>query len=367
MRFMATMCSIQIATPVDVWNEFLASNDFKMAKQLYKASCNLENQSRRKQKLPTKRRFPLLPDNKTCWHKALARACELWTMLRECKRSKPHQPEYTSAYKTNQGDLVMLASNFVDELKENMWSTLSFLMKGTYYVDNDIPLSRLLTEEPNKFLLHAAIASTSSCKAYSSYRFQEPVFLRVLKLHRDQLTVAGPVGNHLPIHIAASNPGRLLQDTITFSDGYTLLVCKTIDGTMLETIVNASPFSAVATRDASGMLPLQLACQNGHSWMYGLEKLAQAASKAVGSACLLLAVTTSVAGRKSFELECTWWHKMTGAEKDGKRVDRIMRQSYVASEDRCYYESRKGQVDSLDSLYCLIRSNPAAFLTAIRS
>jgi hypothetical protein len=344
MLFPTTLCAVQIDTPVEVWVEFLGSKDFKMLKRFYKASCSPNNKNKRKH---------LMPPPQTCWYRALARACELWMMLQDCDKCDAH---CTSAY-TKQKYLVLMEKKYVDLLTQPLWTAISFLMKGTYYVDNDIPLARMMTEEPHQFLLHAAIGSIPACKAYGSYRQFALVFHRALMLHRDQLSVPGPVDGQLPMHVAASNKGRYLQETLHLSERLT------IEEHMLKTVVGASPTLAASTLDAKSVYPLQLACQNGHSWQYGLEQLIAAAPTELGIAGVILACSTSRKGGADKTISSpsrTWRLGRTRAKKNVTRVHRIV------SDRACYYESAKGQIDCLDAVFKLIRADPASFIHTLK-
>jgi hypothetical protein len=349
MLFPTKLCAVQIATPVEVWVEFTESKDFTTLKRFYQASCSPKTQKRKK----------LTPPPKECWFRALSRACELWMMLRDCDKCDAH---CTSAY-TEQKYLVLMEQKYVELLSQPLWTAVSFLMKGTYYIENGIQLTRMMTEEPNQFLLHATIGSIPACKTYGSYRQFALVFHRVLSIHRDQLSVPGPVDGQLPLHVAASNKGRFLQETLRVSDRLTL------EEHMFKMIVDASPRCAASTHDAKCMYPLQLACQNGHLWQHGLGRLVEISPTELGSAGIILACSTSRKvglDRTTSAPRHTWRLGRTRAEKKGTRDCRVSQQRSIVSDKECYFESAQGQIDSLEAVFQLISADPASMFHTLR-
>ena len=150
---------------------------------------------------------PPMPTSQ-CFRKALARGCALWMMLKECDECDRH---LSSSYGK---EIILLEKQYADRLQEPLWKTICFLLKGTYYVENGVPLTNLKKEDPESFVLHAAVGSLATCGGCCAFKHRVVVFDRALEMYANQLSQKGPVLGQLPLHVAAANKGFFFQQIL---------------------------------------------------------------------------------------------------------------------------------------------------------
>jgi len=261
-------------TPEDLWNDFIDCSDMKEVFRYYQNACEvLPGQSNKKKGIFSFRRSSALPAKK-CWHRALRRACELWSLIQQCidHGDEEGQLGYWHNNSHHCGIMIM-GPSYVDLVKEPLWNTLCFLMKGVYHIANGLSLHRLQYEPNHKSLLHAAIGSLPYChwKEKNTFDFiarshTKAVFDRVLQLHGDQqVTQTGPFNDQIPVHVAASNPGAFRRTIKRLKSGIVIEQRGTLVDYMLNRVFESTPQSALATLDVTQHNPLEVACMNGHS------------------------------------------------------------------------------------------------------
>lgn len=334
MNLLTHAFSIEPKSPVNIWDGFLNSKDYSDVMEYYGGACGPKILDHEKT-IPTKSLPP-----KQCWYNALTTSVHLWQMV--------HQSEIKDRTLSNEfgNSLVVLDRNCCRIIKDPLWETIAFLMKGVYYMEYGIPLNRLQEEETSHFLLHAVIGALPFCNENSCFRYSVDVFDRVLELHADQITESGPIRGYLPIHVAASNKGRLFQKTYYLNKRCRMFVKpQNIAGYMLNRIVETNP-EAVSIRDSDGNLPMELSCMNGHAATGGLEKLLEVGTASIGSSCQHLLVSTCCPTNKAPPKKSRSW----GLRKSKE------------NENTLFYECKEGHKESLSTVYAIFRADPSVVL-----
>ena len=357
-------------TPANKWNDILDSSDFKNVNRYFELACHRDSSAspRKNTMIDWKKPLP----SKECWHRSLLRACKMWSLLGRCQKVKEgHCEHWTSASWTSdrRGKLTVMGPSYSDLLQFPVWRTLCFLMKGTYYVENGISLTRLKDEKCDDFILHAAIGSLPyTCTDMNriffepdTWRHAELVFGSVFKIYVDQIHQVGPIDNHLPLHVAASNPGlfRRAIRRLTITGG-ALVDNRHINDTMFAHVLGRSAPSAIESRDVNQLNPLQLASLNGHRLSDNLKhlKYKKLQGTSVGSSAVCLAIgTTRVPDspapqwRNTIERGCHFIRKRTSGS------------SYYAG---VYCKNSEGHRQTLDSVYTMLRADPAFLNHGVR-
>ena len=358
------------STPANQWNSILDSSDFKNVNRYFELACHRDSSEspRKSTIIDWKKALP----SKECWHRSLLRACKMWSLLGRCQKVKEgHCEHWTSTSWTSdrQGKLMVMGPRYFELLHSPVWRTLCFLMKGTYYIENGISLTRLQDEKSDDFILHAAIGSLPyTCTDVNriflepdTWRHAELVFGCVFKFYGDQLQQVGPIDNHLPLHVAASNPGPFCRDirrlTIT---GGALVDNRHINDTMFAHVLSRSTPSAIESRDVNQLNPVQLACLNGHRLNENLKHLRRKILQetSLGSSAVCLAIGTSRVPdspapqwRSTVEKGCHFIRKRTSGS------------SYYGG---VYCKNNEGHRRTLDSVFTMLRADPAFLSHGVR-
>jgi hypothetical protein len=252
------------------WDAFLLSYTYNKAKRHYHFACyNPDGRSAPSQTL-------VLP----YWQQALTMACYIANFLED---------------EVSSSDLDMGSVDEIEQLRSEIWETLTFLIRGTHLIKHGHRLIEMTKFTGSEFLLHAATDALSTCTLNQHHDFfaigvddMSPtanaalfVFHQVLDHHTEQLGQVGPVLGRLPLHIAAANIPLSMNDlnmsTDTISSGTTSEDFSNCSMEILEAIVSKCEASAAAVRDDTGLFPFQLAAANGFPWTVGLEALFQMA------------------------------------------------------------------------------------------
>eukprot|EP00977_Amphora_coffeiformis_P012475 scaffold3077_cov162-Amphora_coffeaeformis.AAC.34 len=173
--------------------------------------------------------FENLPERPAQWEGMLKKALGLWESL-ESVDADPGDSEQ-------------------QHIQEDIWKVVCKLVKAIYYCQIKAPLSRVQSEQPEEYAIHAAVGLTTSRSITLC-----PVIERLLRFHAGQLQVKEPIHGQLPLHVIASTmfqPDR----------------CEILNG-----ILDAYPH-ATTVKDDRGYYPLHLACQAKYPWKQGLESL----------------------------------------------------------------------------------------------
>jgi hypothetical protein len=241
-------CTIQ-----SMWDDFLQSDDFLMAKEHWESEA-------RRCSPPT--HHAALPH----WQRALTSACVLWHF---------HEEEKDII----RDDIFMDADE--EQLCGHMWSTIVFLMNGLYHMRHGsiLPSRHTHTDEqndPTEFLLHAATDSLALCNDFDSTEMAISghgsssalfVFQQILQNYESQLGQVGPILGRYPIHIAAANLSLASPAGHNHNCSFEIL----------EAMLSKCPQHILATKDSTGVYPLHLAAANGCPWQAGLQSLVCAA------------------------------------------------------------------------------------------
>ena len=275
--YVQRMISPKITKPkaVDLherWRAFLRSYSYNKAKcHFHHACCNPKGRNVQSQILVLH-----------YWQQALTMACYISTLLED---------EISLIDKRRCGEL--------DQLRSDIWETLTFLIRGTHLIKQGHPLIEMTNAAGSDFLLHAATDALSTCTfnqhydfiaigadgSFSATRTALSVFYQVLDRHPEQLVQVGPVLGRLPLHIAAANFPTFLNETKRSSSGTVASrssTCSSEDSPncsleILEAIVSKCPTSAAAVKDHNGLFPLQIAASSGYPWTAGMSSLFQMA------------------------------------------------------------------------------------------
>lgn len=247
-----------LSIPRQKWNSFLKSSTFIKPESHYFHALNDKDRGYQSAAMGH-----LLSD----FQRALTIACRLWDFVEE------EEMVFLDGNRAN-------CSKDIKELKQRMWSTIVFLVKGTFFVKNNRPLTHLANEKLNNCLLHAATDVLSSCylndndedlvqggafDGLTGSTSSLVVFRKILERHPDQLLQTGPFLKRLPIHIAAANPFYRNSQQFQEDPGCSFEI--------LEAILSKCPAHVASRKDATGSYPLLLALQSGYSWSAGLEQI----------------------------------------------------------------------------------------------
>ena len=353
-------------TPAHKWNDILESSDFKNVNRYLKRDCQSRPTvlSQKRTILDAKKSLP----SKLCWRRSLSRTCKMWSLLERCRRVKEGQLEYWTGSSWTSGKigtLMVMGPSYADLLQIPVWRTLCFLMKGTYYVENGIALSRLHDENYDDFVLHAAIGSlpltdtddNRSCFAPDTWRHAELVFGNVLKFYGSkQLDQVGPVKDRLPLHVAAANCGQFCRGIrrLTLTGGILEENRRHINDTMFDRVLAVSHPTALECCDADQLKPFQLACLNGHN-LLEKKKLEKRILKdtTLGSAAICLAIGTS---RVPDSPKPQWRSTLDKCRHFARK--QTIDSSYYGG---VYYKNSEGHQLTLNSVYTMLRADPAFF------
>ena len=336
-QFVKGSCCIE---PIDnLWSDFLASPDFKAVMEGFESARDEGDHDNDGD------------DDLSQWIEVLDEACYIWKVLVHDDDDDDDDDDSVSL--SDQAD-----KEDGDEMKLELWKTICFLMKGVFYLANNVSLSQLANEPTHQFLLHAATGSLPLCsKNDDDSEKHLIIFERALKLHKDQLSIAGPVLNRLPLHIAAANkcspvnlsdlPSRVLPSAD-----------RNLNVEIMSTVLTQSPPSAASVADAQGNYPIHLACANGYSWIGGLENLYSAApdvAKAGNLPCLFVLMAQNTKQEDS--------HKM---KKGG--APKWMRSSRTWLRSRKHkvkHPTRNEDMQELNTVFQLFQSDPEIVLSAV--
>ena len=282
-----------------------------------------------------------------------------------CETREEGQLEYWVHAGRGTSGIMMMGPSYAALLQYPLWRTLCFLMKGTYYIENGLSLNRLQEEDHDDFLLHAAIGSLLHCgpkrKKYD-FLFQyyvRAVFNRVLELHGgDQIEQIGPVDDHIPLHVAAINPGLFHRKIKRLTNGIIIDGDRHTGEYFLTKVLEASPLSATTRLDKNKLTPLQLACLNGHKCGADLQQLTQGVSEgAKCSAGICLAIGTSRVSDSSTR-------RRRNPIKMGRNL--IRKNFHQSYHGGVYFKTDEGHQESLNSVYKLLQADPSFLSHAIR-
>lgn len=253
-------CCIQ---PIDnLWYDFVASQDFVHVKNHLAASAIIGGEE----------------DGASLdlWIDVLAEACNIWKILvhddDDSVSLNDYKP-YIFHQDEDDGELKM---------QMEMWETICILMKGVFYLANNLPLHQLAIESPQEFLLHAATSSLALCatRSGSNCEVLRLIFEKILSLHQDQLSVVGPVSKRVPLHIAAANKCFAANQAIAKSKDAPSESAH-FNTEILQTILQLGSASTASICDADGNYPMHLACSSGYSWTGGLGNVFFAAPEVI--------------------------------------------------------------------------------------
>lgn len=180
---------------------------------------------------------------------------------------------------------VLLGEDAPREEQQNVWDTICFLLKGIFYLANNISLAAMECELPTEFVLHAAVFVLPLIRRSGDEECEETlvnIFQRAFSLYSDQVHQSCRIMGRYPLHIAATNKCSL-TDMSNHSSKVSPPRHKGVEVVIFDMIAKTSPTIAASTRDAQGKYPLHSACASGHSWLWGLEDLFHAAPQVARS------------------------------------------------------------------------------------
>jgi hypothetical protein len=290
------------------------------------------------------------------WSTALAEGCTLWKALVHDKVSPEEREEEEEV------------PSSADLEEAEIWDTVCFLIKGSFYVANGLPVCRLAQETNSQYILHAAVGALSRCAQEEGANLDalSAVFECVLELHFDQLSQSGPIIDRLPLHIAASNKGPLLQHSTLNPPSKIDIRPKEFNVKVLEKILELSPTFAVSTPDAIGQYPLHLACANGFTWVSGLELLFRSGPEIGVEACSISSLLVRMAGVTATN------ETLNKSKSKNHKIGRWLRKRVLKKKKQLrYYKTMTGNnttpgpnkdIEAVETIYRLLAADPNTVL-----
>lgn len=313
----------------EVWMSFLRSDGLRLARESYEHECSQQ------QRAPFE--CPEGVSLLELWRSTLEHACYAW--------------------------LYVLGTSADEEDIANVWDAVCLLLKGTFYLANDVPLKIMAAQLPHEFVLHAAVAALPLCRpkddAESDLHLRR-VFASVTESWGDQTGQAGPVLGRFPLHLAAANKCKVattdLPSKIDSPRG-----AKSLNVEMFNKIAKASPATAANTKDSQGNYPIHMAFKSGYSWMRGLDDLFHAAPQVISSCpetnpfvLMAQAVQTNEVTPKK--------KKKTNLKRSARKVLRKLAHKKSSKKAR----ENEEQLDRLNTVFELFQTDPSIIALLVR-
>ena len=256
----------------------------------------------------------------------------------------------------NNEDVYVNESNDEHDSQRNLdqddleiWKILCFLLKGTFYLINGIPLKALNEETSNQFLLHAAAAILPVCQKTNRAKSAILRFVwdRILHLHGEQISQEGPFLRRFPLHIAVATSIRATAERPSPVDP--AKADTNLQLGIFKSIMDRSPTWIASVQDASGNYPFHLACASGYSWSEGLETLFRAAPVVAHCSCTLLLMGKPNQSKKKRRNGFKWFQTKSCKAKK-QHLD-----APTAEE-----------IDALNTVFQLLQTDPSIAFRSLR-
>jgi hypothetical protein len=212
-----------------------------------------------------------LPHGSSEWLSILKRSLGLWQSLDKVVVSASNDRHDHSHGENVYSCEDIVSQTSLQEVEQTMWETTCRLVKGSYYVQEKMDLSRLHVEEWHDYALHAAVGLISL----------RPVLLngmieRLVQHHPMELQKVDPQTGRLPLHVITATKYRAerlpILDTL-------LAVHPRAAGIPTANTASQGNNSAGGRNNGSvaGIYPLHLACKAGYPWKGACQDLYNAA------------------------------------------------------------------------------------------